>query len=282
MSQNYNTSLFEMVEGELRIPHHKIAEILKNNPASVKKLVNTYGDELETIGKIIVSNSKILLTQEQLHCLFGVMRLHIDLSILLAKHGNSFKAIEEFSKKENIDTRKGFVYIVEFDNGNLKVGHSINPTQRLRNLETQSGNYIKRYSTLEFETKDKGLKAEKKLLRNLKKWRRIGEYIDKSYEHVVKTAKKTFKVLNYAEKTFLFTSTQLCEYIFKSQNFPEKIKNLISTKDKKPQPNNLNKLLEAEGLQIRNNQNWKVTEKGKIFKSKSYWKLDVLEELLIA
>jgi Mn-dependent DtxR family transcriptional regulator len=100
MSKDYDTSLFEMVEGELRIAHDKIAEILKISPASVKKLINRdrHYNNLETLGKIVF---KIVyfLNEKQLNYIIFILETPRALAVLLVKHKNSFKAIEEFSKQ---------------------------------------------------------------------------------------------------------------------------------------------------------------------------------------
>ncbi len=223
MNQNYNTSLFEMVEGELRISHLVIASTINSQPASVSKLITNYSEELNDFGKIASKKSKkkvYFLNREQLGFLFYIIKMpSANLFKLVIKLKDSFKAIEEFSKEDNVDTRKGFVYVAEFDNGNLKVGHSINPTQRLRNLETQSGNNIIKYSLFEFQTKNESLKAETDLLRNLKEWRIIGEYIGRSYKYVVETAKKIFKAFNYMENIFLFYNYSTLRTYFQKQNW---------------------------------------------------------------
>jgi prophage antirepressor-like protein len=99
------------------------------------------------------------------------------------------------------------------------------------------------------------------------------------------------KGLSTTEK--YFTVTELCE-IVRNGDFSEEAKNLVSTKNgEKPRPQNLNKLLEKEGFQFRENEIWKTTEKGQEFsdfvqnKSKhsektvfhTVWKTEILNEL---
>jgi prophage antirepressor-like protein len=99
------------------------------------------------------------------------------------------------------------------------------------------------------------------------------------------------KGLSTTEK--YFTVTELCE-IVRNGDFSEEAKKLVSTKNgEKPRPQNLNKLLEKEGFQFRENEIWKATEKGQEFsdfvqnKSKhsektvfhTVWKKEILNEL---
>ena len=80
-----------------------------------------------------------------------------------------------------------------------------------------------------------------------------------------------------------------------SDKFSDEAKKLISTKaGDKPRPQNLNKLLEKEGFQMKIDGEWKATEKGRSFsdlvQNKAtgsdktvyhlLWKSEVLEEVL--
>jgi uncharacterized metal-binding protein len=91
-----------------------------------------------------------------------------------------------------------------------------------------------------------------------------------------------------------FTVTELCQKVIASDKFSEEVKALVSTKaGDKPRPQNLNKLLQTNGLQIKVDGEWKSTENGKKFsdlvRNKSInseksvfhllWKIEVLEEL---
>ena len=91
-----------------------------------------------------------------------------------------------------------------------------------------------------------------------------------------------------------FTVTKLCELIRKSDKYSDEIKKLVSTKNNlKPQPINLNKILETQGFQVGDSKQWKTTKKGESFakfvQNKSItstknifhlnWKIEVLEEL---
>jgi prophage antirepressor-like protein len=99
------------------------------------------------------------------------------------------------------------------------------------------------------------------------------------------------KGLSTTEK--YFTVTELCE-IVRNGDFSEEAKKVVSTKNgEKPRPQNLNKLLEKEGFQFRENEIWKTTEKGQEFsdfvQNKSQysektvfhtvWKKEILNEL---
>jgi prophage antirepressor-like protein len=81
----------------------------------------------------------------------------------------------------------------------------------------------------------------------------------------------TVDFLEIAEKKGLsttekyFTVTELCE-IVRNGDFSEEAKKVVSTKKgDKPRPQNLNKILEKEGFQFRENEIWKTTEKGQEF-----------------
>jgi phage anti-repressor protein len=91
-----------------------------------------------------------------------------------------------------------------------------------------------------------------------------------------------------------FTVTELCQKIISSDKFSEEAKKLVSTKaGDKPRPQNLNKLLQINGYQIKVDGIWKPTEKAKDLsdfvqnKSKHsektvfhlVWKVEILEEL---
>jgi prophage antirepressor-like protein len=99
------------------------------------------------------------------------------------------------------------------------------------------------------------------------------------------------KGLSTTEK--YFTVTELCE-IVRNGDFSEEAKKVVSTKNgEKPRPQNLNKILEKEGFQFRENEIWKTTEKGQEFsdfvqnKSKhsektvfhTVWKKEILNKL---
>jgi hypothetical protein len=90
------------------------------------------------------------------------------------------------------------------------------------------------------------------------------------------------------------TVTELCELIRESEDFSDEIKLSVSTKNnQKPQPRNLNKILEFHGFQIKIDKQWKPTEKGEKFakfvQNKSLssaknifhlnWKLEVLRNI---
>jgi hypothetical protein len=77
----------------------------------------------------------------------------------------------------------GKVYVIEFENGLVKVGSSKNAKRRIRNLETQSCNKVLKTFVTEdcFNYK----KIETKLLREFKSKRLIGEYVDEKFDVVV-------------------------------------------------------------------------------------------------
>jgi len=91
-----------------------------------------------------------------------------------------------------------------------------------------------------------------------------------------------------------FTITELCQKVMDSDDFSAEAKQLVSTKKgDKPRPQDLNKFLQENGYQTKENGIWKPTEKAKYFsdfvqnKSKHsektvyhlVWKIEVLEKL---
>jgi len=98
--------------------------------------------------------------------------------------------------------------------------------------------------------------------------------------------------LEVSEK--FYTVTELCNLIRNSDEFSDEIKKLVSTKNnQKARPQNLNLLLEQNGFQIKELNEWKATQKGEKFskfvQNKSLsstknifhlnWSFDVLSEV---
>ena len=193
-----NFELIEIFENEPRISHKVIAEKTENKEISVRNLINKHRQYLEKFGSVGFKNEvnkqnnqgglkpKIFyLNEQQANLLLFLMKTPIELSVLFIKYNSSFKAIEEYSKiKTNL--QKAFVYIVQFDNGNLKIGFSSNPTKRLRTLETQSGNLIIKRLLLEFNLKQEALAQEKKLHQQFAEFRTYGEYFNIDFDEVAK------------------------------------------------------------------------------------------------
>jgi len=192
-----NLELVQMFEDELRISHRVIAEYTQIQQKNIVELIAKYIDKLELFGaipfkiKIVkagkgTSKSKTFyLNEQQTNLLLVLMKIPIELSVLFIQHNSSFKAIEEYSKIKT-NSQKAFVYIVQFDNGNLKIGFSSNPTKRLRTLETQSGNLIAKRLLLKFNSKKEALNQEKKLHQQFSEFRTHGEYFNIDFDEVAK------------------------------------------------------------------------------------------------
>jgi predicted GIY-YIG superfamily endonuclease len=193
-----NIFLVKELENELVISHKIIAQQTENKEKSVLDLITRNLKELEEFGNVkfrVASNEaknfnpkpeKIYyLNKKQTIFLLLIMKIPTKLSVLFAKYGEPFQALEEYSKfqKELIKT---FVYIIQFDNGNLKIGFSSNPTKRLRSLETQSGNLIVKRFLLKFDSKKEALAQEKNLHKQFAEFRTQGEYFNIDFEEVVK------------------------------------------------------------------------------------------------
>jgi predicted GIY-YIG superfamily endonuclease len=195
---NISFELIEMFENEPRISHRVLAKKTDNKILSVQKLITENIEELKLFGEVkfkieAKSNENrggdkpttYYLNEAQLSFLFLISKISIKLSSLFVKYRNSFIAIEEYSKiKTNIETL--FVYIIQFDNGNLKIGFSSNPTKRLRTLETQSGNLITKRLLLQFNSKKEALAKEKKLHQQFSEFRTHGEYFNIDFDEVIK------------------------------------------------------------------------------------------------
>jgi frataxin-like iron-binding protein CyaY len=90
-----------------------------------------------------------------------------------------------------------------------------------------------------------------------------------------------------------YTVTELCQ-IVRGGDFSEDIKKSVSTKNSsKPRPQNLNTILEYNGFQVRENGEWRATDKGnqfsKLIQNKAIasdktvyhlaWRVDILEKI---
>jgi predicted GIY-YIG superfamily endonuclease len=197
MSNNFNKSFLKVVENEARISHRVIAEFTETKQKNVSELIQKYSDKFELFGELSfhikdVKNSvgainkqkKYFLNEKQLGLFFIQAKIPLGLSILYAKYGNSFKALEEFSKIEK-KPKHYFVYIVDFENANLKIGFTSSPQKRLRTLETQSGNKIINKEIVEFSSKQEALTYEKFLHNKFADFRTRGEYFSVQFDIVL-------------------------------------------------------------------------------------------------
>jgi predicted GIY-YIG superfamily endonuclease len=187
----------EIKNNELVVSHRVIAEQTENQEKTISRLIRNYSDKLELFGGLGFETTiqktaggkqevkNFYLNEQQTNFLFVLMKLPVKLSVLFTQCNSSFKALEEYSKfKTNF--QKAFVYIIQFDNKNLKIGFSSNPIKRLRSLETQSGNLITKRLLLKFNSKKEALAQEKKLHQQFSEFRKHGEYFNISFEEAIK------------------------------------------------------------------------------------------------
>jgi phage regulator Rha-like protein len=197
MNQNSNTNLIEIIDDELRISHRIIAKQTENKEETISRLIRNYHDKLELFGQVsfqikhiknsagaINKQKTYFLNEKQIGFLFLQAKIPLELSILFVKYGSSFKALKEFLQIEH-PLKKYFVYIVDFENANLKIGFTSSPEQRLRTLETQSGNQICNKKIVEFSLKQEALAYEKFLHSRFSDFRTRGEYFSIKFNIVL-------------------------------------------------------------------------------------------------
>jgi phage regulator Rha-like protein len=271
---NYNNSFLEVLENELFVSHRTIAESTNNKILSVQKLITDNLSELEEFGHLrfkieTVKNSvgatneqkTYLLNEPQTTLLFTFMRNNEIVKRFKIRLVKEFYKMREILKTEqNFDLQK--------------------VRERAELLEISQKEY-KIFEDIFFRL---GIKREEELAitsnRAVKKETGV-DFLEISEKKGLSTTEK------------YFTVTELCE-IVRNGDFSEEAKKLVSTKNgEKPRPQNLNKLLEKEGFQFRENEIWKATEKGENFsdfvqnKSKhsektvfhTVWKKEILNEL---
>jgi predicted GIY-YIG superfamily endonuclease len=215
MQKNSNIKILE-ISGEPRISHRIIAEFAETKQKNVSELIQKYSDKLELFGQLsfqieAIKNSKnkvneqktYFLNEKQLGMFFIQAKIPLELSILYVKYGNSFKAIEEFLKTAK-KPKNYFVYVVDFENANLKIGFTSSPQKRLRTLETQSGNKILDKEIIEFSSKQEALTYEKFLHNKFADFRTRGEYFAIKLDVVFNSVMKMkFGNRPHREKSFV-------------------------------------------------------------------------------
>jgi predicted GIY-YIG superfamily endonuclease len=196
MKSDSNIKILEFIDDELRISHRIIAERTENQQKNVSELIQKYLDKLKLFGAIPIKIEVIkagkgttksktyFLNEKQVSFIFVQAKIPMELSLLFIEYGNPFKALEEFSKIEKV-SKKYFVYVVDFENSNLKIGFTSSPEKRLRTLETQSGNKIINRKIVEFSSKQEALAYEKFLHSKFSDFRTRGEYFSVKFNVVL-------------------------------------------------------------------------------------------------
>jgi phage regulator Rha-like protein len=272
MNEYSNISLIQIIEDEPRISHRIISEETKNQEKTISKLIRNYMNKLELFGRVgfkiqtlktAGGNQEVktfYLNEQQATLLLTFMRnneIVINFKVRLVKE---FYKMRESLKSQDVDLSK------------LK----------------KRAELIHVASNLAVDYEQAYLKV------GITRQEELGITVNRA---VAKDS--TVDFLEIAEKKGLsttekyFTVTELCE-IVRNGDFSEEAKKVVSTKNgEKPRPQNLNKLLEKEGFQFRENEIWKATEKGQEFsdfvqnKSKhsektvfhTVWKKEILNKL---
>lgn len=96
--------------------------------------------------------------------------------------------------------KKGYVYVIQFESGKVKIGISVQPKKRFRTLENSSGTLIeKRYIS---EINENYKEVEKEAKKEYKSKNILGEYYDVSFDELVEYVENKSKVtiLNVGEQ----------------------------------------------------------------------------------
>ena len=102
-----------------------------------------------------------------------------------------FKKMREEIFNNNQKRESKSLYVVEFEDGNVKIGVSKNPKKRLGIIENNSGRKIKNfYISKKIEN---SFNVETKLKKELKQYNLNGEFYNLKYTKVLKLAKEFLK-----------------------------------------------------------------------------------------
>ena len=280
--QNQVTSFIEEIDGQLVVSHHVIAIQTQVSEENVSRLIRKHRDSLEKFGVLgfeirAVSETKLkenpdakptkiyYLNEQQATLLLTFMRnneIVIEFKVRL---------VEDFFKMREALKSQKVVSVQEVD-----------PIEKRVQLIEQSERL---YFSFKRVFEDIGITEKTELAITSNRAVKNETEID----FIALSGKNGLEV----EEKF-FTVTELCELIRESDNFSDEIKLSVSTKNNlKPQPINLNKILESHGFQIKVDKQWKTTKTGekfaKLVQNKSTsstknifhlnWKIEVLEEI---
>jgi phage regulator Rha-like protein len=275
--QNEITSIIEEIDGQLVVSHRVIAVQTENSQISIRKLIDKHAEKLERFGALSFEMTVLpagqgttrektyYLNEQQATLLLTFMRnneIVIEFKVRL---------VEDFFKMREALKSQKVVSVQEVD-----------PIEKRVQLIEQSERL---YFSFKRVFEDIGITKKTELAITTNRAVKNETEID----FIALSGKNGLEV----EEKY-HTVTELCELIRESDNFSDEIKLSVSTKNNlKPQPINLNKILESHGFQIKIDKQWKPTEKGEKFvkfvQNKSLsstknifhlnWKLEILNKL---
>jgi phage regulator Rha-like protein len=247
--QNEITSIIEEIDGQLVVSHRIIAVQTENSQISIRKLIDKHAEKLERFGALSFQMTVLpagqgttrektyYLNEQQATLLLTFMRnneIVIEFKVRL---------VEDFFKmREALKSQK------------VAPVQEIDPMEKRTQLIEQAG---RQFDVFENIFQKIGITEQKELAITTNRAVKNETEID----FIALSGKNGLEV----EEKF-FTVTELCEFIRESEDFSDEIKLSVSTKNnQKPQPINLNKILESHGFQIKINKQWKPTKKGEKF-----------------
>jgi phage regulator Rha-like protein len=250
--QNQVTSFIEEIDGQLVVSHRIIAIQTESQEKTISRLIRNHMDKLEKFGKVgfqiqSIKNAKNRVNEEKTYYLNEQQA-----TLLLTFMRNNeivieFKVrlVEDFFKmREALKSQKVPVQKSEF---------LVKVEERTQLIE-EAGKQFKVFKEV---FQDIGITEQKELAITTNRAVKNETTID----FIAISGKNGLE----AEEKF-FTVTELCELIRESEDFSDEVKLSVSTKNNlKPQPINLNKILESHGFQIKINKQWKPTKKGENF-----------------
>jgi phage regulator Rha-like protein len=272
--------LIQYIDNEPRISHKIIAKETENKDISIRKLIDKQKDALNLFGNLSFKMTSLNRTTKD-----GVSRGAVDEKVYFLNEQQATLLLT-FMRNNEIVIKFKVRLVQEF----YKMRESLKSQnfdltkleERARVLEISE----KEYGIFERVFYKLGITRKEELAitsnRAVKKETGV-DFLEISEKKGLSTTEK------------YFTVTELCE-IVRNGDFSEEAKKVVSTKNgEKPRPQNLNKLLEKEGFQFRENEIWKATEKGQEFsdfvqnKSKhsektvfhTVWKKEILNKLFL-
>jgi phage regulator Rha-like protein len=272
--------LIQYIDNEPRISHKIIAKETENKDISIRKLIDKQKDALNLFGNLSFKMTSLNRTTKD-----GVSRGAVDEKVYFLNEQQATLLLT-FMRNNEIVIKFKVRLVQEF----YKMRESLKSQnfdltkleERARVLEISE----KEYGIFERVFYKLGITRKEELAitsnRAVKKETGV-DFLEISEKKGLSTTEK------------YFTVTELCE-IVRNGDFSEEARKLVSTKNgEKPRPQNLNKLLEKEGFQFRENEIWKATEKGQEFsdfvqnKSKhsektvfhTVWKKEILNKLFL-
>jgi len=172
----------------------KYCEVKKN---TIQKLVLSHLDDFIRVGLVLpVSSSGASIK-------WGSVRLHYKSVLLLSSimkgHNSLFVELLSKSEEDFMDAfynyippnRKCYLYLVQLSNDTVKIGITVNPRNRLRTIETQSGLLIVANKVLEFGSAGGARKSERRMHTIFRDSRIHGEYFAVDFDVVAEKMVET-------------------------------------------------------------------------------------------